>query len=135
MIITILIEPIKTVGYLEEMRLIKMKSYNGFTPEQRMEGDRIIKQAIAEGKLEPAKECRVCGQRDGILHIHAEDYRPDKILKNCRCLCWRCHMILHSRYRNRDAFLTYFREVREGKKFLAVYKNDFSILRKEHGIN
>lgn len=111
-----------------------MKSYNGFTPQQRMEGDRIIKQAIAEGKLKPPTKCRVCGQDKGILHVHAEDYRPDKILANCRCLCWRCHMILHSRYRNREAFNRYFKEVREGKKYPPVYTHDFSILKREHGI-
>lgn len=111
-----------------------MHSYNGFTPQQRYEGDRIIKKAINNGQLEQPTKCRVCGQTEGILHYHAEDYRPSKILKNCRCLCWRCHMILHSRYRNRDAFNKYFNEVLGGKKYPPVYKHDFGILKREHEI-
>lgn len=111
-----------------------MKSYNGFTPAERMKGDRIIKKAISEGKLEPPTECIFCGQKEGILHYHCEDYTPETILENCMCMCWRCHMILHSRYRNREAFDKYIEEISNGKRYPPVYKHDFRILSREHNI-
>lgn len=107
-----------------------MKSYNGFTPEQRMHGDKIIKRAIAEGKLPPLSEtkCILCGQDKGIRHYHCEDYSEDKILDDVVPVCWRCHMMIHSRFRNRKAFDIYMEEVKGGKTYPPVFRHDFKIL-------
>ena len=41
-----------------------MKSYNGFTGEQRIAGDKIVKKAIADGLLPNpnTQPCCICGQ-------------------------------------------------------------------------
>lgn len=111
-----------------------MKDYNGFTPAQRNEGDRIIKKAIADGILPPPTKCRICGQTEGIMHYHAENYEPDKILKSCRSLCWRCHLVFHSRFRAPEQAKKYFKEVLSGKKYPPVYKHNFYVLKRDHGI-
>lgn len=43
--------------------MIVNTSYNGFSPEERDKGDKIIKQAIEDGKLPPLNKtkCCVCG--------------------------------------------------------------------------
>lgn len=113
-----------------------MKSYNGFTPKQRIEGDKIIKQAIKDGVLKSLDECVcvVCGQNEGIRHYHCEDYSPQNILNDAKCLCWRCHMILHSRFKYPNEAKKYFEEVKQGKRYKPVYKNNFYILKNEHGM-
>lgn len=113
-----------------------LKSYNGFTPEQREQGDRIIKEAIAKGELKPLKDCVCadCGQDKGIRHYHTEDYSPDKILKAVVPLCWRCHMMLHSRFRHPKSYAAYKEAVKNGKRYAPVYRHDFAAL-EEHFID
>lgn len=113
-----------------------MKSYNGFTPEQRMEGERQIKAAIAAGTLKPCHEvgCEVpgCGQRDGILQNHCEDY--SRAVEDRKVVCWRCHMMIHRRFRAPEASRRYFRQLREGHgAWPPVHKHDFSTLDHDHG--
>lgn len=107
-----------------------MKSYNGFTPAQRMAGDKIIKAAIAEGRLLPLNDtkCSMCGQDKGIRHYHCEDYSPENILNDVKPLCWRCHMMLHSRFRHPKSYEKYKAEIAAGKVYPPVYKHDFDIL-------
>ena len=113
-----------------------MKSYNGFSPKERIEGDKIIKQAIKDGILENLNTatCSVCGQDKGIRHYHCEDYSPANILSDARCMCWRCHMILHSRFRYPNEAKKYFEEVKACKRYRPVYRNNFDILKNEHGM-
>lgn len=108
-----------------------MKSYNGFTPSQRRAGDRIIKDAISSGKLAPLSECSCafCGQSKGILHYHAEDYTPDRILNDVVPLCWRCHMMVHRRFSHPRSFAAYMEDVQGGIVFPPVYRgNDWDAL-------
>lgn len=113
-----------------------MKSYNGFSPKQRMDGDKIIKQAINDGILEPltTATCVLCGQDKGIRHYHCEDYSPSNILNDAICLCWRCHMIVHSRFRCPNQYENYLAAVKSGQTFEPVYYHDFSILLRDHNI-
>lgn len=113
-----------------------MRSYNGFTPQQRMRGDYIIKQAIKEGILPAATDCKcvVCGQDKGIRHYHTEDYTPEHIVEKCEVWCWRCHLIHHSRHINPEACEAYFESIKQGVKYPPVYKNNIRILATEHGI-
>jgi hypothetical protein len=114
-----------------------LKPYNGFSGKQRDEGDKIIKQAIKEGRLIPLTEavCVMCGQDKGIRHYHCEDYSPENILNDAKCYCWRCHMIWHSRFKYPEQVKKYFDEIAAGKRFPPVYRHDFTILRLYHGIN
>ena len=73
-----------------------MKSYNGFSPKQRMDGDKILKAAIAAGTWSFEKKCLMCGTTEGHIWIHNEDYnRP---IEDARPLCVACHMALHKRF-------------------------------------
>lgn len=108
-----------------------MKSYNGFTPAQRMAGDKILKKAIEDGIIKSPMEqaCCMCGQDKGIRHLHCEDYSPNNIIKDARCLCWRCHMMLHGRYSHPNSWSKYVIDVSIYKKrFAPVYRHDFKVL-------
>ena len=113
-----------------------MKSYNGFTPKQRYAGLAIVKQAIADGRLKPIKECSCtfCGQDRGIRQYHSEDYTPERIVDQVIPLCWRCHMMLHSRFSHPLSWEKYKVEVDGGKRFDPVYRHDWSKL-DEHMID
>ena len=114
--------------------------YNGFSPEERMEGGRIIKQAIRDGIIpdERLMKCERCGQDKGIRVYHCEDYSPDKILGNLTCLCWRCHMQIHSKYKNSYEWRKYEEDINNGKRYPPVYnkywtrKYEKNALRKQH---
>lgn len=104
-----------------------LKSYNGFTADQREEGDKILKKAISEGKLLPPSKCKcyLCGQDKGIRHYHCEDYSEENILDDSKVLCWRCHMMVHTRFRHPRSFGEYMLEVViNGKQYPPVYKGD-----------
>lgn len=108
-----------------------MNSYNGFTPEQRIKGDEIIKEAINNGTLPKLSECKCkfCGQDKGILHYHCEDYSPKNILKDVIPVCWRCHMMIHTRFKHPLSYKLYFWEISKGVIYSAVYKgNDWNKL-------
>lgn len=108
-----------------------MKSYNGFTPYQRTKGDKILKAAIGSGLIpDPnTQPCQICGQTQGIRHYHNEDYTPENIVNDARVLCWRCHMMLHSRFSHPESFAKYMIETTIYKRiYPAVYHHDYKIL-------
>lgn len=95
-----------------------MREYNGFSPEERMNGDRIIKEAIKRGILPPLNEtvCAICGQDKGVRHYHNEDYTPSKVVEDATPLCFRCHMHIHARNKNTANWKRYEMEVVQGNK-------------------
>lgn len=102
-----------------------MKSYNGFTPQQREASIPILKKAIAEGRIKDPMhdKCCICGQDKGIRHLHNEDYSPDKVVEDAHCVCWRCHMMIHGRFRHPNSFAKYMIDVTIYKKqFPPVYR-------------
>ena len=110
-----------------------MKDYKGWTAKQRRESLVKTKQAIADGIIPPATKCNRCGQTEGIIEYHNADYSdPIKFLES---LCFRCHMVHHSRFRAPLQCIDYWEEIAQGKCFPPVFTRDFSVLRKDHGIN
>lgn len=113
-----------------------MKSYNGFTGAQRLAGDKILKQAIANGVIKPPMEqaCCLCGQDIGIRHLHCEDYSPENIVNDARCVCWRCHMMIHNRFKHPLSFAKYMIEVTMyGKRYAPVFRgNDWDTLEQHY---
>jgi hypothetical protein len=88
--------------------------------------------AIQEGVIPPATICNRCGQTRGIVSYHNEDYSdPIKFLES---LCWRCHMIHHSAGFAPDQCAEYWASVKNGKCWPPVFKHDFFILERDHGI-
>lgn len=111
---------------------MSMSYYNGFSPQERMKGFRLVKKAIAEGKIPEAKTlgCCLCGQKSGIIMYHSEDYSLDKIVGQVRPLCWTCHMMLHSRFRHPKSWTKYKAERKAGQVSPPVFRHDFSQLDK-----
>ena len=101
-----------------------------FSGEKRLASMSLIEKAIKEGRLMPLKlsECFWCGQSKGIKHYHCEDY--DNPVEDAICLCWRCHMIWHSRFRKPEATFKYIYEVMVLKKqYPAVFQHNFDELK------
>ena len=76
-----------------------MNSYNGYSGAQRLKALAWIKKEWANG-TRPAKPCScdVCGQTEGLLMWHSEDYSApfgDNIGRFG--LCYTCHMMIHCR--------------------------------------
>jgi len=103
-----------------------MKSYNGFTPKERTDAFIWLKGEYASGRREKGKVCDACGQTKGIVEDHSEDYSypyGDHIGKYT--FCYRCHMMIHCRFRNRLAWSKYKDDIREGKRFEPFYTRNF----------
>jgi len=127
-----------------------MNSYKKWTGAQRQKSLKLTNEAMKRGLLERPHKCRICGQEKGILHTHNKDYdvtlelvpkmldgtateeEMAKVKEVLVPICWRCHMIHHSKYRNPEAHDRYFEEVKNGKQYPPVYHHDFDIL-KENG--
>lgn len=128
-----------------------MNNFKKWSGAEREKSLKLTNKAKALGLLQPAEKCRVCGQTKGILQIHNKNYdvtlayvpkmldgtatqeEIDAVKEVLVPLCWRCHMMYHSYYRNKEAVKRYFEEVKNGKMYPPVFKHDFAILR-EHGL-
>jgi hypothetical protein len=111
-----------------------MKAYNGFTGEQREKVGQLINQMVKAGQLNKAEVCNRCKQIKGIIHYHLEDYNLPVTEEKIEHLCWRCHMMHHSKRRNPEAVATYFKEVAEGKQYKPVFTHNFDILKIDHNV-
>lgn len=129
-----------------------MKWYKGWSPEVRQKNLRLYNKALKLAVIKKPCKCDFCGQDKGILQRHCEDYdislrvlprmiagtatleEQQELRKVLWEICWRCHMIFHSKARNPAAHKLYFHQVQvEKRQFPPVYKHDFTILNREHG--
>ncbi|MBR0472300.1 MAG: hypothetical protein IJI98_06330 [Methanosphaera sp.] len=96
---------------------MNLGEYNGFSSEERYEGDKIIKKAIKEGLLPDLHTipCELCGQTKGIREYHTEDYSPDTILDNVICVCKHCHMHIHQKNKGKGWY-DYEEMLKRGEK-------------------
>ena len=70
--------------------------YQGFTPQERINGWKITKCAFAMGLLPKPTMCSVCGTTQRTMESHTEDYsRPIQSKPICRS----CHRLLHNRFK------------------------------------
>ena len=106
-----------------------MKSYKGWTPAQRQASYKKTMKAIKDGVIPPATKCELCGQTEGKVMYHNEDYsHPTKYLMS---MCWTCHMMWHSKYRSPRSYRIYFYFVNHlNWRPEPVYKHDFKKLEK-----
>lgn len=132
-----------------------MKNYKEWTGEFRKQSLKLTKAARKYGWIQDPKECNRCGQTEGILHLHNEDYdvtyytlkdafdrfpvsitdeEHQKLNEVLEPLCWRCHMMHHSKSRNPQAVEQYFQDVEAGKQWPPVYRHDFDILKRDHNV-
>lgn len=94
-----------------------LRTYNGFDHNQRMKGDGIIKAAILSGLIPPPSACSRCGQTEGELVYHCEDYTPERILGNLEPTCRRCHDYIHRVSRPAEKQKEYWDAIARGVKF------------------
>jgi hypothetical protein len=94
-------------------------SYNGFGPKIRDESYEWMKEEIRSGRVPPPNRCMACGETRGHLDYHTEDYsRPFGPHIYKYPLCFRCHMMLHIRFRSPDRWHRYIAQLERG----AVYE-------------
>ena len=93
-------------------------SYNGFGPKIRDDSYRWMKGEIAAGRVPPPICCSACGETDGHLDYHTEDYsRPFGPHIYAYELCFRCHMMLHSRFHQPKRRRRYIEQLEAGAVF------------------
>jgi hypothetical protein len=104
-----------------------MKSYNGYTPAQRNKAQAWLNSQWRAGKLQRPCVCHACGQKEGIIDAHAEDYsEPFAAGKTDQYhLCFQCHMMVHCRFRNLDKWRWYKQAVADGMTFEPYFARDF----------
>jgi len=96
-----------------------MRSYNGFDSALRTRAGRWLNAEIAAGRVERPTECLACGQKRGRIDSHAEDYsEPFGPHIYAFPLCFRCHMMIHSRWgAGSVAFERYVEELEAGHRW------------------
>ena len=72
----------------------------------------------------PSK-CVACGQTEGVIDAHAEDYsEPFRAgVTDGFHLCFVCHMMVHCRHRNRVQWATYRQWVETGHRAAVPYRS------------
>ena len=130
-----------------------MRDYKKWTGKQRQQSLYLTNKAKKLGLIKEPKKCNRCGQTEGILEQHNEDYsftldilprvfskvlQLTPILKKriAKCLediCWRCHIIHHCEHIDPEVATRYWDEIAQEKQYPPVYKKDLSILTKDHG--
>tara|TARA_B100001059_G_scaffold160612_1_gene160161 strand:+ start:3570 stop:3968 length:399 start_codon:yes stop_codon:yes gene_type:complete len=132
-----------------------MRSYKKWTPEFRKQSLKLTNKAKKMGWIPQPTKCKICHQTKGIIHLHNEDYdatyytlkevfdrfpieitraEMQKVNDALVQLCWRCHMMHHSKHRNPTAVEEYFLEVLNGKQYPPVFRHDFTILNRDHNV-
>ncbi len=107
--------------------------YNGFTGSHRMKGYRWLMNEYAAGRRHKPTQCDVCGQTQGVIEPHSEDYSEpfgDNIGR--WGLCYRCHMMLHCRFRNPEGFRFYCETLAKGLRFGALLTRNFPAVLGQH---
>lgn len=106
-----------------------MNSYNGFTGSQRAKAAAWLRAQWARGRPRPST-CSACGQTEGVIDAHAEDYsEPFGDHTDAHPLCYRCHLMLHCRFANDVAWREYVAAVKSGKRFAPCHSRSFGHIR------
>ena len=101
-----------------------LKTYNGFDHDQRMKGYRWLQGEYAAGRRARPTVCDACGQTEGRSTRTREDYSEpfgDHIGRYG--LCYRCHMAIHTRFNNPEAWTAYKIHVALGRIFHPIGKS------------
>jgi hypothetical protein len=104
--------------------VMALKTYNGFDHDQRMKGYRWLQGEYAAGRRARPTVCEACGQTEGPIDAHSEDYSApfgDHIGRFG--LCYRCHMAMHTRQKNPKAWAAYKHHVAVGRIFHPIGKS------------
>jgi hypothetical protein len=103
-----------------------MKSYNGFSSAQRNWALAWLKREYAAGRRQPPLRCDGCGQEEGIIDAHSEDYsQPFGDHIGAFGFCYTCHMMIHCRFGHWEAWDRYRAALREGRLFVPFHNRAF----------
>lgn len=75
-----------------------MKSYNGFSSNERAKVGKLQLNAIRAGLFPRPTKCELCLATDGQMQLHNEDY--SKPFDDAHPICRACHLALHVRFSN-----------------------------------
>ena len=67
--------------------------YNGFKGDLRDKSGQFVDLLIRDGYLPPATKCYLCGQTEGKIVYHLEDYTD--VMNIETPMCFMCHLTLH----------------------------------------
>lgn len=110
-----------------------MDEYQGFTHRQRMKALRWLNREYAAGRRTRPTECDGCGQTEGIIEAHSEDYsEPFGDHIGGLGLCYRCHMALHCRLKAPEAWKLYRQAICCGVRFKPFEKRNWYGFRAQH---
>jgi hypothetical protein len=111
-----------------------MNDYNGFSGAQRLRAQRWLNVMWSRGLLPRPSECCACGQREGILDAHAEDYSEPFAAGKTDAfhLCYRCHMIVHNRRNAPEAWEAYRAAIVAGVRFAPMRSRNWWRFRAQH---
>jgi len=105
-----------------------MRGYNGFTAAERAATLSWFREQIRLGLREPPMVCCACRQTEGVLDSHTEDYsKPFGPHIGEFPMCYRCHMAIHCRFRNRTAWDDYRAAIRRGIRYAPINGRWFGV--------
>lgn len=96
--------------------------YNGFSSRERDTAYYWLMDEYKAGRRHRPTCCDACGQDKGFVEPHSEDYSApygDHI--GGWGLCYRCHMMIHCRFRSPKTWDAYRQAVREGKRAEPIF--------------
>lgn len=110
-----------------------MNEYNGFSGKQRELAGKWLNEQWSTGAIPKPSGCCVCGQTNGVIHAHSEDYSlPFMAGKTDKYpVCFNCHMIIHCKKHNQALYEKYQYLILTGTQFLPnrggweVFKREF----------
>lgn len=88
-----------------------LSNYNGWTGRQREASLRRVHKLWDSGAVPKPTTCLACGQTQGAIHGHSEDYSNDDVHIP---ICITCHLILHTRFQQPALWDLYRTAVRHG---------------------
>jgi hypothetical protein len=108
-------------------------AYNGFPGPQRDVSWEWMKERMRTGELVRPHTCMACGQTQGCIDYHAEDYGyPWGPHLWQFQLCYKCHMMVHCARRNPQPVGDYRAIVANGGRFAPTRYRDFMTVLRTH---
>lgn len=103
-----------------------MGSYNGFSALEIKAAFLWWLRECAKGRRTPPTECMACGQDEGIIEPHTEDYsKPFGAHIGRFGLCLRCRWFTLSRFKHPDEWQDYCAMIRFGYRFEPLRRRNF----------
>lgn len=103
-----------------------MNSYNGFKASQRQKAFNWLMIEYASGRRSRPTVCDACGQAEGIIDPHSEDYSfPFGPHIGAYGLCYICHMMVHNRFKAAASWTRYKAAIAAGGRYPAMRTRNY----------